>query len=214
MSHKVHPKIFRIKDITDWNSKGFYGKKIFQFLEEDFKIREFVKNKLKEAALQSVEIERSIGRINVIINTARPGLIIGRGGGGVEKLKKEIEKILLLTKKGKTEVRIEVREVKNPWISSALVAQWIVQQLEKRIHHRRCMKQALDRVMIYQEVKGARIEVAGRLGGSEIARREKIHRGSLPRQTIRADIDYTQEEAYCTFGVLGVKVWIHKGEKF
>jgi small subunit ribosomal protein S3 len=213
MAHKVHPKIYRIKDITNWNSRGFY-KKFPAFLEEDFKIREFLKKRLKEAGLSNIEIERSLGKINIIINTARPGLIIGRAGSGVEELKKEIEKIIPFSNKEKKEIKIEIREIKNPWSSASLVGQWIAGQIEKRIRFRRVLKQALEKIMTSKEVKGARIEVSGRLDGAEIARREWLKRGRLPRQTLRADIDYSENRAYCTYGVVGIKVWIYKGEKF
>lgn len=258
MSHKVHPKIFRIKELADWNSRGFY-KRFPLPLEEDFKIREFLKKRLKDSGVQNIEIERFLGKINVIINTARPGLIIGRSGSGVEELKKEIEKKILKEKssltpagalatagkkatEGKTtthpphprspdesrggrrggwspalrapEIKIEIREIKNPWLSASLSSQWIAGQIEKRIPHRRVLKQALDKIMANKEAKGARIEVSGRLDGAEIARRTWLKKGQLPRQTLRADIDYAEGRAYCTYGVVGIKVWIYKGEKF
>ncbi len=222
MSHKVHPKIFRVRETADWNTRGFYKKFPF-LLEEDFKIREFLKKRLKDSGVQNIEIERSLGKINVIINTARPGLIIGRSGSGVEELKKEIVK--KLTKKIRTrpsfssaprtpEIKIEIREIKNSWLSASLAGQWIASQIEKRIRHRRVLKMALDKIMVNKEAKGARIEVSGRLDGAEIARRTWLKKGQLPRQTLRADIDYAEGRAYCTYGVVGIKVWIYKGEKF
>lgn len=210
MAHKVHPKVFRIKGLADWNSRWLDKKKFPQYLEEDFKIREFLKKKLGSVGIEKVEIERFPGKINTIISSARPGLIIGRGGEGVERLKKELEKVVAR----KTEVRIEIREIKNPWLSSALSAQWMAQQLEKRVGHRRVLKQALEKISSQKEVKGCRVEVAGRLDGAEIARREWLKKGKLPRQNLRADIDFALEEAFCTYGVIGVKVWIYKGEKF
>lgn len=214
MTHKVHPKIFRVKEITDWDSRWLSKKKLPEYLEEDFKIRKFLKKKLKDAALERIEIERFSGKINIIINSARPGLIIGRGGKGAEDIKKELEKILSLPKERKQELKIEIREIKNPWASAALAGQWIAQQIEKRVRFRRVIKQALEKIMANKEVKGARIEISGRLDGNEIARREWLKKGRLPRQTLRAVIDYTQAEAYCTYGVVGIKVWIYKGEKF
>ena len=217
MAHKVHPKIFRIREIADWDSRWLSKKNFPQFLEEDFRVKNFLRKKLAQASLAKIEIERFPGKINIIIETARPGLIIGRGGEGVEELRKTLEqKILVPTKKGakKQEIKIEIKEIRDPWARASLVSQWIAQQLEKRIHHRRILKQTLDKVMAYKEVKGVRVEVAGRLGGSEIARREWLKRGRLPRQTLRADIDYATSEAFCTYGVIGVKVWIYKGEKF
>ena len=217
MAHRVHPKIFRIKEIQDWNSRWQSKRNFSKFLEEDFRIKEFLRKKLSQASVGRIEIERFPGKINIIIETARPGLIIGRGGEGVEELKKTLEqKILSRADKDvkKQELKIEIKEIREPWSKAILVSQWITQQLEKRVSHRRVLKQALDKVMASKEVKGARVEVAGRLGGAEIARREWLKRGRLPRQTLRADIDYGSSEAYCTYGVIGVKVWIYKGEKF
>lgn len=212
MAHKVHPKIFRIKETADWNSRWFNHKKLPQYLEEDFKIREFLHKKLKEAALQNVEIERFPGKIIVSINSARPGLIIGRGGEGIEKLKNSLEKILNIKKAG--ELKIEIKEIRDPWSRASLACQWVAQQIEKRLPYRRVLKQTLEKIMASKEVKGAKVEVSGRLMGAEIAREEWLKKGQLPRQTIRANIDYCHCEAYCTYGVIGVKVWIYKGEKF
>ncbi len=212
MGHEVHPKIFRIKEITDWDSRGFYRKNFPRYLEEDFKIRGFLKEKLGSLGLDKVEIERSPSRINVIISSARPGLIIGRRGEGVGLLKKEIEKFF--KNKPKPEIKLEIKEVRRPWISASLASQWIVEQIEKRTPYRRILKQALGKIMLNKEVKGARVQLAGRLDGIEIARTEWLKRGRLPRQTIRADIDYAKNRAYCTYGVVGIKVWVYKGDKF
>ena len=214
MTHKVHPKVFRLKEAIDWNSRWLSKKKFPEYLEEDFKIREFLTKRLKDCGVQNIEIERFSGKVSVIINSARPGLIIGRGGQGSEYLKRGLGKLLSSAKKEKQELRIEIREIKNPWVSAVLASQWIAQQIQKRVHYRRVIKQALEKIMANKELKGARVEVAGRLGGSEIARREWLKRGRLPRQTIRAVIDYAQTEALCSYGVIGVKVWIYKGEKF
>lgn len=209
MAHKVHPKIYRIKETADWNSRGFYEKKFSEYLKKDFRIREFLRKRLAKIGVERIEIERSLGKVNIIISTARPGLIIGRGGEGVELLKKELEKFL-----EEKEIKIEIREIRNPWLSAELAGQYIAQQIEKRIPHRRVIKQALEKIMFNKEIKGARIEMAGRLDGAEIARRTWLKKGRLPRQTIRADIDYAQVRAYCTYGVVGIKVWLYKGEKF
>lgn len=226
MTHRVHPKVFRIKELTDWDSRGFYQKNFPANLEEDFKIREFLGKKLGKIGVAKIEIERFPEKINIVISSARPGMIIGRGGGGVEELKRELEAILKFTKTAihpppsrkrapeKRELKLEIREVKNPWASASLAGQFIAQQIEKRIHHRRVLKQALNKIMAVKGVEGVRIEVAGRLNGVEIARTEWLKRGKLPRQTLRADIDYAQARAYCTYGVIGIKVWIYKGEKF
>jgi small subunit ribosomal protein S3 len=213
MTHHVHPKIFRIKGLSDWDSRWLDKKNFPQYLEEDFKTREFLKKKLGKIGIERIEIERFPGKLNIIISSARPGLIIGRGGGGVEELKKELEKIFIKVA-GKREIKIEIREIKNPWISANLSAQWISQQIEKRVRYRRVLKQALDKISTQKGVEGCRVEVAGRLDGAEIARTEWLKKGRLPRQSLRADIDYAQVQAYCTYGVVGVKVWIYKGEKF
>jgi len=242
MAHKVNPKLFRIRRIKDWDTRGYYKNPAI-YLEEDFRIREFLKKKLENTGVEKVEIERTPAKINVIISSPRPGLIIGRGGEGVEKLKKELEnkvlkkitapfyiekdsmssrevifskKTSVFKKKGqeKKELRIEIREIKNPWTSASLSAQWIAQQIERRVHYRRVMKQALSKLSVAKEVEGAKIEISGRLNGVEIARREWISTGKLPRQTIRAIIDYAKAKACCTYGVIGVKVWIYKGEQF
>ena len=216
MSHKVHPKSFRIKGTEDWNVRGFYGKKMIQFLEEDLLIKNFLTEKLAEASVANIEIEHSANKLNIIIETARPGIIIGRGGGGVESLKQMIEQKIFEIKKNNTkrEIKIEIREVKNSWTSAPLVAQWAAQQIEKRVPFRQVLKRSIERVMSNKEVKGVRIELSGRLNGVEIARKEWLRQGRLPRNTIRADIDYNQTEAHCTYGVIGVKVWIYKGDKF
>ena len=221
MTHKVHPKIYRIGIITDWNSRWLTKNKVQNYLAEDFYIREFLKKQLKSCGIEKVEIERFPGKTNIIIFSSRPGLIIGRGGTGINEIKKEIEKKINNLKRTfkkpeakKETLNIEIREIKNSWLSAALSSQWIAEQMEKRIPFRRDIKQALDKIMANKEVKGARVEVAGRLDGKEIARTEWLKRGRLPRQTLRADIDFGTAEAHCTYGTVGVKVWIYKGEKF
>jgi small subunit ribosomal protein S3 len=222
MSHKVHPKIFRMQQTEKWESRGFYEKDFASYLEEDFRIRRFLEKKIGGFGVASIEIERSVGKINVIIASSRPGLIIGRGGEGVEKLKQDLMSKVLRGKyvaksrkdSAKTELRIEIQEIKNPWVHASLVAQSIAAQIEKRMAFRRVLKQSLGKVMANKEVKGARIEVKGRLNGIEIARKEWLQEGLMPRQTIRADIDYAQKIAKCSYGVIGIKVWIYKGEKF
>ncbi|MFH1714429.1 MAG: 30S ribosomal protein S3 [Candidatus Nealsonbacteria bacterium] len=216
MAHKVHPKAYRLKNLESWDSRWLSKKKMPQYLEEDFRIREFLKEKIGKLSVEKVEIERFSGKLNIIINSARPGLIIGRGGGGVEELRKGIENKILKkgTDSGKKDLKIEIREIKDPWSSASLTAQWIAQGLEKRMPHRRILKQTIEKVMASKGNKGVRLEVAGRLGGAEIARREWLAKGSLPRQKLRADIDYAQIGAVCPYGVIGIKVWIYKGDKF
>ena len=229
MTHKVHPKIFRIKKIDDWDSRWFTKKKFSKYLRDDWIIRKFLENKLKEAGVQNIEIERSENKINIIINTSRPGFVIGRGGEGLDGLKKELEKkfisenkfflkrfdkFAIVEKKEKLIINFEIREIKNFWISSSLVAQWIVSRIEKRIPFRKVCRQALEKVSLSREVKGVKIKISGRLDGKEIARKEWFRKGEFPLQTIRADIDYANKKAHCSYGVIGIKVWIYKGERF
>jgi len=204
-----------LRRLTDWGSRWLDKKKLSEYLEEDFKIREFLKKKIGKLGVEKIEIERFPGKLNIIISSARPGLIIGRGGSGVEELKKELEtKILKKNKELRKEVRVEIKEIKDVWSSAMLVAQYISQQIGKRVRFRRVLKQSLDKIMSSRQVKGARVEIAGRLDGKEIARREWLQKGRLPRQTLRADIDFAEDTAYCTYGTTGIKVWIYKGEKF
>ncbi len=215
MSHKVHPKSFRLRELSDWDSRWFSEKLVLQYLEEDFRIRDFLTKNFKEAAIARIEIERSPNRVDVIIHSSRPGLIIGRGGEKIEELKNHFQKKIL--KKGLKErqaLKIEIKSIKNPWLSAPLVAQWIAQRIEKRLPFRKVLKQALSMVDGYKEAKGVRVQVAGRLNGVSISRTEWLQKGSLPRQTLRADIDYGFAEAFCSYGTTGVKVWIYKGERF
>ena len=219
MAHKTHPKVLRIRNMDDWEIRGFYGKRFPKVLEQDFFIRNFLLKKLSECAIDSIKIERFLAKLNVIIKSARPGLIIGRGGSGAEDLKKELKIKLLALKKKRNgvsvpEIRIEIQEVHNPWVSATLIGQAVEKQIIKRIPFRKVIKQSLDNIMENKEIKGAKIEIAGRLDGAEIARREWLKRGRLPRQTLRADIDYAHTSAYCTYGTIGIKVWLYKGEKF
>ena len=210
MAFKVHPKAFRIERNEDWNSRWLNEKKLPKLLEEDFKIREFLKKKLKDCSVEKIIIERFPGQIKVIIFTSRPGLIIGRRGEGVGLLKQVLENKIL---KKKGILKLEIKAVKNVWSSAPLTAQWIAKQIEKRVRYRRVLKSALSRIITSKEVKGARVQIQGRLNGTMIARRDALQEGQLPRQKIRAIIDYGTARAFCTYGVVGVKVWIYKGEK-
>ncbi len=221
MTHKVHPKAFRIKGMEDFNVRGFYGAKMPQYLEEDYLIKDYLNTYLAEASVANIEIEHSNDKVNVIIETARPGLVIGRGGEGTEKLKKAIDKILSSNKKknvkaspNKAQIKIDIKEVKNPFTSAMLVGKMAATQIEKRMPFRQVLKKSMERVMQNKEIKGIKMEVSGRLNGTEIARKEWLKTGRMPLQTLRADIDYAQTEAFCTYGAIGVKVWIYKGEKF
>jgi len=206
MGQKVNPHGLRIGVIKDWDTKWYAGKKNFSdFLIEDFNIRKYIKNKLYIAGISRIEIERFANKIRINVNTAKPGLVIGRGGSGIEELRKELEKMT-----GKS-ILINISEIKNPELDAQLVAENIASQLERRVSFRRAMKQAMSRAMKLG-AKGIKTAVSGRLGGAEIARTEHYHEGTIPLQTLRADIDYGFAEASTTYGKIGVKVWIYKGE--
>lgn len=205
MGQKVHPVGLRVGIIRDWDSKWFGGKDYADLLHEDIKIREYLQKRLKDAALSRVEIERAANRANVSIHTAKPGMVIGKGGKEVEAIRQELAKLT-----GK-KVHINIIEVKNPELDATLVAENIAQQLERRISFRRAMKQAIQR-SLRAGAKGIRTQVSGRLDGKDIARSEGYNEGTVPLHTLRADIDYGFAEAHTTYGRIGVKVWIYRGE--
>lgn len=206
MGQKVNPHGLRIGIIKDWDTKWYANDKNFsEFLIEDVKIRDYIKKKLYISGISRIEIERAANKVKVNIHTAKPGLVIGKGGTGIEELRKDLEK---LTNKN---ILINITEIKVPELSAQLVAENIASQLEKRISFRRAMKQAMSRAMKLG-AKGIKTAVSGRLGGAEIARTEHYHEGTIPLQTLRADIDYGFAEADTTYGKIGVKVWIYKGE--
>lgn len=208
MGQKTSPISMRLGFTKDWRSRYFAGKNFIKYLKEDVKIRKFLDKKLRFLGVALIEVERNPGQIKVIIHTSRPGLIIGRGGTGSEELKKEIEK--LTEEAGK--IRIEIQEYKNPETSAAIMAEQIVERIEKRLSFRRIMKQALAKIMFCREVKGVKIEIKGRLDGAEIARTEHVERGLMPLQKLIADIDFAKNTAYTTYGTVGVKVWIYRGD--
>lgn len=216
MGQKVNPTGFRLQDSKAWKSRWFVesDEDYKRFLIEDIELRKFLMDKLRSAGIVNVEIERSINTIKIILEVARPGVVIGRGGSGLENLKKLIAQ-KIKSEKGKKGPKIElseIREVKNPDLSATLVCQRLVDQLEKRYPHRRAVNQAIDRVM-NAGAKGVKIAFSGRIAGAEISRTEKYGRGSMPLQTLRADIDYAQTPALTKSGYIGVKVWINRGEK-
>jgi small subunit ribosomal protein S3 len=207
MGQKVNPHGARVGVILDWSTKWYAGKKDFSNnLIEDYKLRKMLKSKLDASGVSAIDIERSASKVSVTIHTAKPGIVIGRGGAGVEALKKEIEAFT-----GKA-VSLNIMEIKLPDADAQLVAENIAQQLEKRVSFRRAMKQTIGRAMKTPGVKGIKTKVSGRLGGADIARSEGYHEGSIPLQTLRADIDYGFAEAKTTYGRIGVKVWIYKGQ--
>ena len=206
MGQKVNPHGFRVGIINNWDSRWFVKKKDFaDALVEDYKIRKVLTKKLKAAGVPKIEIERDNSKVRLHIHCAKPGIVIGKGGAEIEKLKVFCEKLI------KKPVVINIVEVKNSDVNAKLVAENIAAQLEKRVSFRRALKQAMGRSM-KAGAKGIKTQVSGRLGGAEIARTEHYHEGTIPLQTIRANIDYGFAEAATTYGIIGVKVWIYKGE--
>jgi small subunit ribosomal protein S3 len=205
LGQKVSPIGLRVGIIRDWDSKWYADKDYAELLHEDIKVREYVKNRLKDAAVSRIEIERAANRVNITIHTAKPGMVIGKGGSEVEALR------LALANLTNKKVHINISEIKNPELDALLVAENIAQQLERRVSFRRAMKQSIQRV-IRAGAKGIRTQVSGRLGGADIARSEGYSEGTVPLHTLRADIDYGFAEAHTTYGRIGVKVWIYRGE--
>ena len=207
MGQKVNPHGLRVGVIKGWDTQWYADKKDFaKNLKEDYEIRNFIKKKYYAAAISKILIERAANRVVVTVLTGKPGVLIGKAGSEIEVIKKDLAKLT----RGKTIV-INVTEVRKPDSDAQLVAEGVAQQLEKRMSFRRAMKQAIGRAM-RSGVKGVKIMVSGRLDGAEISRSEQYHEGSIPLQTLRADIDYGLAEAHTTFGMIGVKVWIYKGE--
>lgn len=205
MGQKVNPHGIRLGIVKDWDARWYADKDFAQNLHEDIKIRDYLKKSLQTAGVPRVETERSKNRLKLTIHTAKPGMVIGRGGSGIEQIKEGLKN---LTDK---RVDINIAEIKQPDLDATLVAENIAAQLERRIAFRRAMKQAVGRTMRLG-AKGIKIAVSGRLGGAEIARRESYREGSIPLHTLRADIDYGIAEAHTTYGRIGIKVWIFKGE--
>jgi len=217
MTHNVHPYSHRLGILRDWKSRWFASdpEKFRENLRVDTKIRGFLDKRLRGMYVSSLEIERQNTTLRVIIKTSRPGVVIGRSGEGSQKIKEEIEKMLRKMKLAEMpEIRIEVEEVRSPESHAAIVAFMIAEGLEKRMPFRRILKQTVEKVMANRDVEGVRISVAGRLGGADMSRREEIKRGRIPLQTFRADIDFAREKAYLPYGVIGIKVWIYRGDIF
>jgi small subunit ribosomal protein S3 len=217
MTHVVHPYAHRLGIIRDWNSRWF-SKTPAGYRENvmvDTVIRRFLKKRLRGMYVTVVEIERNTKAIRVIIKTSRPGLVIGRGGEGSQKLAKEIEKAIgVVPKSSKMSVKLDIEEVRSPESHAAVVGYMIAEGLEKRQTFRRVLKQTVEKVMANRDVQGVRIALGGRLGGAEMSRNEEIKRGRVPLQTLRADIDFCREVAYLPYGIIGIKVWIYRGDIF
>lgn len=210
MGQKVHPYSFRIPHLRHWSSRWFAKRDFSKLLEEDVKVRDFIKEKLKKASVSEVIVERSAGSVSIVIHTAKPGVVIGRGGGGIEQLSADIRQKFFTPK---TSVKMSIQEVSRPQLSATIVMQNMAEQLEKRIPFRRVLKTTVDQVM-RSGALGVKVMVAGRLNGADIARTEKLHQGKVPLHTLRADIDYATGKAATTYGAIGIKVWIYKGEVF
>ena len=207
MGHKVHPVGFRIGVIRDWQAKWYASKHFAEFLHEDLEIRKAIQSSYADVGISLAEIDRQANKISVIIHTARPGIVIGRGGQRVDEMRLQLERIV-----GK-KVQLTIQEIQQPELDAYLVARTVADQIGRRVAYRRAMKQAIFRT-IQAGAKGIRISCAGRLGGAEIARRQTMHEGRVPLHTLRAEIDYGIAEAHTTLGRIGIKVWIYKGDVF
>jgi len=212
MGHKINPKVFRLGQTLTWSSRWFADKNYADLLKEDLQIRKFIKRTLKEAVIEKVELERSTNQIGIFITAARPGVIIGRGGTGIEELKKKIV-ATFFKDRPKQNIKLNITEIANPNLSSEAMLYFMIQDIEKRMPFRRVMKQAIERVMKAGAL-GVKIIMGGRLNGAEIARSEMLSQGKVPLHTFRADIDYARGAAHTTYGAIGLKVWIYKGDIF
>ena len=209
MGQKVNPVSFRMGMSQTWKSKWFSDKNYVKYLKQDVLVRKYLKIKLRDAGISRIEIKRSADDITIVIFSSRPGIIIGRGGTGIEELKKDLVKRFIKNEKA---LKISIEEVKKPMLSSGIVMQGIIDQIEKRMPYRRVMKKTIERVM-EAGAKGVKVKVSGRLNGVEIARKETLGKGRLPLHTLRANIDYSRGTAATTYGSIGVKVWIYKDKE-
>jgi small subunit ribosomal protein S3 len=216
MSKTVHPYSHRLGVIRDWKSRWFSSGQTYKnFLKADMMLREYLEKKMRGQYIGAIEMERNDKTFRLIIKTSRPGVVIGRNGEGSVKLRKEILKFAAKHKLSiPQDFKLDIEEIRSPESNAAIVAQMVAEGLEKRLPFRRVMKQTIEKVMANRDVKGIRLYCGGRLGGAEIARREEMKKGRIPLQTLRADVDYAQEKAHMTYGDLGIKVWIYKGDIF
>jgi len=216
MTKIVHPYSHRLGIIRDWKSRWFGDKEKYkEFLKADVLLREYLEKRLRDFYVSSIEMERNENTLKIIIKTSRPGMIIGRSGEGSKQLQKDIMSFIAKEAlMGAEEVKVDIEEIKSPESNAAVVAHMVREGLEKRMPFRRVMKQTADKVMANRDVKGVRILLSGRLGGADMSRSEEIKKGRIPLQTFRADIDYEKQVARLPYGVLGLKVWIYKGEIF
>ena len=216
MTHTVHPYSHRLGIIRDWKSRWFTAKARFrEFLKSDVTLREYLEKRLRGFYVSSIDIERGEKSMRVIIETSRPGMIIGRSGEGSTKLRQDIEKFLKKNKlAAPADIKIDIAEVRSPESNASIVSQMIAESLEKRMPFRRVIKQMAEKVMANRDTFGVRIILSGRLGGADMSRREEVKKGRIPLQTFRADIDFARERAHLPYGDIGIKVWIYKGEVF
>ena len=224
MTHRVHPYGFRLGETTTWKSRWFHRKKFQMYLREDTLLREWLVKRLANMRISGIEFERSPNTVTILLRTARPGILIGRGGEGITRLKIDIEKKIRSLLKGarsrrggaaeKRELKLTVEEVRSPETDAHVLAEEIREDIEKRVRFRRILKQAIEKVSSHKEVKGIKVMLSGRLDGTEMSRVEWLKRGRIPLQTIRAGIDYAFTEARTTYGTIGIKVWIYKGDVF
>jgi small subunit ribosomal protein S3 len=217
MSHTVHPYSHRLGIIRDWKSRWFASDKAYRSaLKGDLIMREFLVKELRTNYIGGIDMERNQKVLRVIIKTSRPGMLIGKAGDGVVKLREKLMKILTkhgLVLKGQ-DLKVDIEEIRSPESNAAIAGMMVAEALEKRLPFRRVMKQSIEKIMANKDVQGVRIYLGGRLGGAEIARSESMKRGRIPLQTLRADIDFAREKAHMTYGDIGIKVWIYKGEIF
>lgn len=216
MSHSVHPYSHRLGIIRDWKSRWFaVPKKYKVFLKGDILLRQYLQKELRGFYVSLIEMERNEKAFRIVIKTSRPGMIIGRSGEGAEKLRKNILKFMNKSKiTGGKELKIDIEEIRSPESNAMILAQMIAEGLEKRLPFRRVMKQTVEKAMANRDVKGVKIYLGGRLGGADMARSEELKKGRIPLQTFRADIDFAREKAHMSYGDIGIKVWVYRGEIF
>jgi small subunit ribosomal protein S3 len=217
MTHVAHPYIQRIGINRDWRSRWFTNDphKFREYLRTDAAIRKLLNKKLSGMSVDAIEIERDEKQLRIIVKTARPGLVIGRSGEGAQALKKELDQLVRTLKLSeRPNIKLDIEEIRNPETSAAVVGQMVMEGLEKRMPFRRVLKQTVEKVMANRDVQGVRIIVSGRLGGADMARREELKKGRIPLQTLRADIDFARVRANLPYGVIGIKVWIYRGDVF
>ncbi len=216
MTHVVHPYAQRLGILRDWKSRWFGSREQYrEYLKTDVLVREFLEKKLRKLFISSIEMERSEKLFRIIIKTSRAGMLIGRSGEGAQKIKDDVVSFMNKHNLPKTkELKIDIEEVRYPETDAAIVGMMVAESLEKRFPFRRILKTTIDKVSANRDVKGVKISLSGRLGGAEMARRESLKRGRIPLQTLRADVDFAKEKAYMSYGIVGIKVWIYKGDIF